>query len=212
MNKSGLNYFEGILYINLNHRTDRNYQIQTELEKTNVNKEKIFRIEGHFDELNGSRGCVKSHIAALEFAIEKGWKNVLILEDDCEFTTDPCNIDSCVNNFAIHFNLDWDVFFLGTRIKYSLPTDHIDYVKVQYSMRAHAYAVNASYLTKLRDHYISTCRELETDLFFISSLHKALDRRWVDLQLADRWFAPKEMIAFQRSSFSDIEKAFKDQR
>lgn len=212
MDESILNYFDGIVYINLDHRTDRNILIQAELKKMRIHPEKIFRIKGHFDELNGSKGCVQSHIDALEFALQKKWKNILILEDDCEFVVDTRTSNTYINNFLNYFQKDWDVFFLGTRVKYFLPTSHPNYVKVQFSMRAHAYVVNGSYLTKLRDHYTSTLADLKNDLFFTSSLHKALDRRWVDLQLADRWYAGKEMIAYQRNSFSDIEKEYKLQR
>lgn len=212
MKSSALNTFDGILYINLSKRIDRKKAILNELKRVGVKAEKIYRIEGELDELNGSRGCVKSHRNALAFALEKNWKNVLILEDDCMFIADSLEIDAYVQNFFLHFKKNWDVLFLGTHPKFTQKTEHEDYLRVQYSMRAHAYAVNDHYLEKLKDHYDSTYESLKNDLFFTSSLHKALDRRWVDLQLVDRWYVGKNRIAFQRESYSDIEKEVKSQR
>lgn len=210
MEYSGLNTFDGILYINLAIRKDRRKEIEKELKRVFVKKH--FRIEGNYDELNGVRGCVESHIQALDFAIKKEWKNVLILEDDCDFVKPQKEIDNYVHEFFDHFQTAWDVFFLGTKIEFARMTSHPAYVQILFSMRSHAYAVNGPYLQKLRNHYVSTLESMKNDLFFLSSMTKALDRRWVELQMADRWFTGIQSIAEQRTSFSDIEKALKPQR
>jgi len=208
----GLNYFDGIIYINLSIRKDRKKEIERELKQISVHRKKIFRIEAHHDELNGARGCVQSHIHALNFAISKKWKNVLILEDDCTFVKSEQEIDAYIHEFIAHFNNNWNVFFLGTHIKFGRMTDHPSYIQVHFSLRSHAYAVNGPYLAKLRDHFVTTYEDMKNDLFFISSLTKALDRKWVELQMADQWFSGTEQIAQQSSSYSDIEKGLKDQR
>src|SRR5947207_2762710 len=117
MPQLGLNFFDGILYINLAIRPDRRKEIERELKKVSADPNKQFWIEGDYDELNGVRGCVNSHIRALNFALEKQWKNVLILEDDCKFVKNQTGIDSYIQEFIRHFKNDWDVFFLGTRIE-----------------------------------------------------------------------------------------------
>ncbi len=208
----GLNFFDGILYINLAIRKDRKKEIKNELSRVSAHRKKVYRIEGDYDELNGARGCVHSHIQALDFAIAKGWKNVLILEDDCLFVKSQAEIDSYIQEFILHFKNDWDVFFLGTHIRFGRMTDHPAYTQVHFSLRSHAYAVNGPYLHKLRDHFITTYEAMKEDLFFISSLTKALDRKWVELQMTDRWFAGAEQIAQQSNSFSDIEKGMKVRR
>jgi len=212
MVSSALNFFDGILYINLERRKDRKKNMEKELKKLALNPDKIFRIEGYYDELNGSRGCVYSHIQALDFALAKEWKTVLILEDDCIFIKDQTAINSYINNFFSHFKSAWDVFFLGTKINTFEETDCTGYVQIHNSLRAHAYAVNGSYMCKLRDHFFNTYHSMQYDLFFISSLEKALDRQWRILQKMDRWFAGTSMIAQQKKSFSDIEKTIKSQR
>lgn len=205
----GLNYFDGILYINLAIRKDRRKEIEDELNRISVDPGKRFRIEGDYDEFNGVRGCVHSHIQALDFAIGKEWNHVLILEDDCMFIKGESEIDSYIQEFIRHFGNDWDVFFLGTYVKFARMTDHSAYIQVHFSLKSHAYVVNRPYLVTLRDHFISTYEAVKDDPFFTFSLTKALDRKWVDLQINDRWFAGKDLIAQQRESFSDIEKEIK---
>lgn len=207
-----LSYFDGIVYINLAKREDRNREILEELGKFDLHPNKVFRIEAVYDECNGTRGCVLSHIRALDFAIQKKWNHVLILEDDCIFTKTAKETHSYIQNFMVHFKNQWDVFFLGTKIEFARKTTHENYVQVLFSLRAHAYAVHGSYLCKLKEHYLSTYASMEGDLFFTFSLTKALDRKWVALQMKDLWFSGIQPIAEQRTSFSDIEKLCKPQR
>ena len=147
--------------------------------------------------------------SSIRLCDSEGWENVLILEDDCLFVKSQTEIDSYIQEFMLHFKNDWDVFFLGTHVKFGRMTHHPAYTQVHFSLRSHAYsrpATNRPYLPKLRDHFISTLEAMRGDLFFISSLTKALDRKWVELQMADRWFVGTEQIAQQSNSFSDIEK------
>lgn len=209
---SGLNFFDGILYINLEMRNDRRIAIEKELKRFRVKPDKLFRIEALYDEFNGTRACAYSHIQALNFAIEKGWENVLILEDDCMFNTTIIGIHSYIQNFISHFSSNWDVFFLGANPRSSQMTDHPDYHRTLFALDAHAYVVNGHYIPLLRDHFVSTFESMKDDLFFVSSLPKAIDRQWVDLQIKDRWFVGKDPIAEQRDSYSDIEKKSKTHR
>ena len=160
-----MNVFDGIVYINLEKRKDRHKQMEAELKKCAVIPNKIFRIEGYDDELNGMRGCVYSHIKALDFALNQGWRNVLVLEDDCLFIKNQEKIHSYIHHFLNHFKNDWDLFFLGTQIHSFQKTDHENYVRVIFSLRAHAYVVNGHYILKLRNHFVSTYESLKDDLF-----------------------------------------------
>ncbi len=214
MTDTALNRFDGIVYINLAIRTDRKKHIEKELKNAGIAPHKIFRIDAHHDELNGCRGCVYSHIKALDFALEKGWKNVLILEDDAVFISEPSSINAYVTHFFDHFKDAWDVFFLGTQVHVSIPTDHLSYIKVHFSLRAHAYVVNGPYMLKLRDHYLSTYRSMENELFYLQSINSGtpLDIRWIDLQVPDRWYVGLDMIAKQKRGYSDIDKRIKHRR
>ena len=72
-----LNIFDHILIINLKHRTDRRNQIQEQIQRLNIEKNKYEIIEAIYDE-NGVIGCAKSHIRCLEYAKSKNYNNVLI--------------------------------------------------------------------------------------------------------------------------------------
>lgn len=111
MEDSALNLFDGILYINLEMRKDRKTKIKREFKKVGLHPDKIHRIEGLLDELNGTRACAYSHAEALDFAIRQGWKNVLILEDDCLFVKPLSVINNYIHTFFEQFEENWDVFF-----------------------------------------------------------------------------------------------------
>lgn len=206
----GLSHFDGIIAINLAHRSDRKINLERELDRLSVAKQQRVFLDATFDELNGTKGCVQSHIRALEYAIEKKWASVLILEDDCIFSGDRNEIDAYIDRFIEHFGSNWDVLFLGTNIREFEKTHSSDFLRVFFSRRAHAYIVNGPYMQKLRSHYLETLTEIENDLFFTSSMAKALDRRWGLLQKVDRWYGAVKMFAHQMQSYSDIEKHEKE--
>ena len=86
INPSGLNSFDKILYINLEHRKDRKKQILEVLKKQGVKDSRIKRIDAIREKYNGHIGCCKSHIKALEYAKQKKYNHVIIFEDDFVFT------------------------------------------------------------------------------------------------------------------------------
>lgn len=71
---------EAIVYINLDKRKDRLEHMCMELEKIpGLDPKKIHRFAAIED---GLVGCLKSHLAVVQMAVEKKWTNVLIFEDD----------------------------------------------------------------------------------------------------------------------------------
>ncbi len=207
-----LGLIEAIVYINLKKRDDRRKSLLQELKKLRVNLNKVFRIEAFEEKENGTRACVRSHIQALELAYYKKWKSVLILEDDVIFSLDPEKISRYIASFLRHFQDKWDVFFLGTEMVASKPTDHPFYFQILFSIRAHAYLVNGPYVKSLRDFFIRVYRSMQKDESHAISLKKGLDKEWVHLQMKDRWFCGKSIVAFQKKDFSDIDQKLKNQR
>jgi hypothetical protein len=96
---------EGCFYINLQHRTDRLQQFQPSYSVLTVLKIEPERLEAVYGKSlagfgerpwfkarltekrknawGGKAGCTLSHRNAIAEAKKRGWKNVLILEDDC---------------------------------------------------------------------------------------------------------------------------------
>ena len=79
---SMLEYIEKVVYINLEHRTDRKELIEKEL--SIFHSEKVIRFNA-IKEDNGHIGSSKSHIEVLKLSIKNDWKNVLIVEDDASW-------------------------------------------------------------------------------------------------------------------------------
>ena len=95
----GMRGIDGIVYINLDHRIDRKELIESEFERLRISSEKIHCRSAVYNQLNGTKGCLLSHIQSLTYAIEKGWEAVLILEDDIIFTQKLNVIENQLGNF-----------------------------------------------------------------------------------------------------------------
>ena len=75
-------FIEHIFYINLEHRTDRRAEIESELDAYGLKYE---RFNAFYTPPDGFIGCAQSHLAVLKLARERGYKNILIVEDDFKF-------------------------------------------------------------------------------------------------------------------------------
>lgn len=198
-----LNQFDGVIYINLNHRRDRNKILLEELKRLEVSEEKVHRLEAIHDFLNGHRGCAQSHMKALELAKEMEWENVLILEDDVVFTKSKKEIENIIADFFEIFEKEWDVFFLGANVfKYEVLL-YEPFKKVLCAHCAHAYAVNSSYFETLHKCFYEAYLSMKGDDFLYGFSKKALDQHWKNLQIQDRWYIGKA-LSRQRRSYSDI--------
>ncbi len=208
MNK-GLNYFDAIIYINLDHRTDRNEALLKELERLQVAKEKIHRISAHYEPLNGHKGCALSHAKASQYAIDQKFKNALILEDDFVSLLSSQEIEKIIDPSFNALGMDWDVFLMGGTVQHfektSLPQIH----RALFSQCAHAYAVNNHYFQTLTTMFLYCYKEMASDLFFIDSPKNVIDYKWNVLMAKDRWYF-NEIFAQQTPSYSDIQLCWRD--
>ena len=75
---------DGIFYINLDHRTDRKEEIERELTRFDLKFERFPAIPHKI----GGVGCGTSHLEVIKLAKQRGYRNVLIFEDDIEFIVD----------------------------------------------------------------------------------------------------------------------------
>jgi GR25 family glycosyltransferase involved in LPS biosynthesis len=206
MGEKGINLFDQIVYINLDHRKDRKKSILSELGRLGADRAKVYRLSAHYDLLNGTRGCVISHIKALDLAKTRGWNHFLILEDDCLFAEEERKVEALIQLF---FSLDlpsWDVFLLGGRVDLYEKTPWPYLIRILKSQRAHAYAVSSTYISSLRNCYAKALQSMEGDLFSAQSYFKALDYAWMPLQQEGHWYGGLESLARQAVSFSDVEQ------
>ena len=200
----GLNRFEKIFYINLAHRTDRNAFLLQELQKMGVEPQKIVRIEGILDVLNGHRGCALSHIHALKLAQQMGLQEVLILEDDAYFHTDQEEIEKHLSLFFQHAP-SYDMLLLGARVEQYQSCQIEGIYRAIIARLAHAYVVKNHYIPKLLEVFENTYKTMLKIPTFNQVHDKAIDRAWDPLFEKDLILFTK-IFAYQRGGYSDIQR------
>jgi len=207
----GLDNFDIVYYINLNHRTDRLLQINDELSKTNISKDKINRIEAIYNPKSGALGCSKSHIIALETFIESGKDNCIILEDDFEFCLELSQVHELLNNF---FNTikSFDVLMLGGNNYMSSDTNYPFIKKAQYVINTSSYCVAKEFAPILLYNFKEGASKLEHIVNTNSDDNHSnrIDMYWLRLQYSNNWFIINPKIGKQRLSYSDVEQIVRD--
>jgi len=191
-----MDLIEHVIYINLDHRGDRLENMKKVL--SGFQPEKITRLSGVYNKKFPWIGCYQSHINAIKMAIENGWENVLILEDD-----------ACWNN-----NIEWerlkskiqehyDVIVLGGM---SANYDRVT-LKLYNCFGTSSYLVSKHYYSTLLSNFEEGMRQcIDHDnkkLSFLKKIHKfRLDNFWHRLMKVDKWFIVKMMNTIP--SYSDI--------
>jgi glycosyl transferase family 25 len=191
-------FIEKVVYINLEHRTDRRKQIESELAKY-FPEEKILR----FDAINtsfshGGIGCVKSLIGSLELAILNNWNNILIIEDDSMWN----NIEKGYSLLETKIKEHFDVIMFG-----STCATYSSNFKVNTAQSGNAYLVNKHYYQTLLNNFKEGLEKLETTNKW--NLY-AIDQYWKNIQKTGNWYCIVPSIMIQRPSYSDIEGSVVD--
>ena len=118
--QNGINRLDAIIYINLENRSDRKELLMNELLKLNTDMSKVHKISGVYMPKNGHKGCIQSHILALNMIKMNNWERVLILEDDAELDMDAEVINNLINKSLEELDSkhpDWNVIMLATANK-----------------------------------------------------------------------------------------------
>lgn len=192
-----------IFYINLDKRTDRRNEIEQELNKMELPYERFPAIHNS----NGIVGCGYSHLAVLKLARDRGYKNVLIFEDDFTFLVEKPELEIYLEKVFNSFN-EFDVCFLSYNCNNfeDIPSN-IFIKRVTDSQTASGYIVNEKCYSKLISLY-----EYAIPLLEETGQHwnYANDVCWKSLQKQDMWICFDKKIGKQRPSFSDNSGIFTD--
>lgn len=116
----GINQMDGIIYINLEDRTDRKDLLLKELTALDTDMTKVHKVNGVYIPKNGHKGCVQAHILALKLAQLNKWDPVLILEDDAQLSVSPSDFNETVYAALEKLstsNTKWDVIMLASANK-----------------------------------------------------------------------------------------------
>ncbi len=185
-----------IVYINLERRTDRRQQIETELIEYELPFERFSAIYNRF----GIVGCTQSHLEVLKLAKKRGYKSILILEDDFTFLVSRQEFeDEMVQLF--HNQNDFDVCMLAYNLFESMDIQGFPFLrKVLNAQTASAYIVKEHYYDVLIQLY-----EYAIPLLKRTAEHwnYANDQCWKVLQAKDNWICTTTRIGKQRDGYSD---------
>ena len=149
-------YFDNIYVINLDRRKDRYEKIKYKLDKLNIKFERFSAIDGNNikdDEYDFSRfiqgygmlenkyalACLRSHVEIIKDAKSKGYKRILILEDDVLISS---NIKAYLQRIR---NIDnWKLLYLGSS-QYNWNVEFIEgFFYSKKSLGTFAYAIDES--------------------------------------------------------------------
>ena len=71
---TGIDRLDAIIYINLEDRPDRKELLLSELKLLSEKKDKIHKVSGVLIPKNGHKGCIQSHIIALQMIKMNNWR------------------------------------------------------------------------------------------------------------------------------------------
>ena len=196
-------YIDHILYINLEHRIDRREEIERELARMDLT-DKAERFEATYIKEQGILGCTISHMEAIRLAKTRGYKNVLILEDDFEFLLEKDIVESRLETFfRSKLGRNYDVCMLGfglVRESENSIEECVLVKRVIEAQNAAAYIVQEKYydvIIELYERIIPLLRETKAHWLY------ANDQAWKILQENDRWYHFIERFGKQRAGYSD---------
>ena len=192
-------------YINLDHRTDRKWHIENQLEQLQMTNN-ITRFNA-IKNVNGRIGCSLSHLKCLQMAKEAKWESVMILEDDILFMLPDTFVENADSFFSNKQN-KWDVLLLAGN---NLPPFEINdcaSIRVSHCQTTTGYIVKRHYYDAL----ISNIKEGITKLMKEPQHHYyyAIDKYWLQLQKQDRWMLLVPITVVQKPDYSDIEQKYTD--
>jgi GR25 family glycosyltransferase involved in LPS biosynthesis len=198
-----------ILYINLDHREDRKWQIVSQFQELGWTEFERFSA---VKTKNGAIGCGISHIKCLELALERDWDMVTIIEDDFKCVDVPTFRNSISNFWENHVKdaIVWDILLLGgNNCPPYIKPPNVEYcVQVSNCQTTIGYIVKRSFFKTL----IQNMREAVAQLMRFPDQKRnfAIDMYWKRLQDSGRWYLITPLTITQYTCFSDVEEQEKN--
>jgi glycosyl transferase family 25 len=188
-------YIDKVIYINLDKRTDRRIEFETQAELYGISYERFSAISHSF----GIVGCTMSHLQVYKLAKKQGYRNILVFEDDFEFLVSPAEFETEIVQL-FESNIEFDVCMLAYNLIASDTCQSSHLLRVFEAQTASAYIVKIHYYDVLIQLYDSVIPLLES-----TRKHwlYANDQAWKVLQGMNCWYCTKTRIGKQRDGFSD---------
>ena len=209
-----------IFIVNLESRKDRKESMLNELKKQEVTNYEFFKaIRPTLEEVNewnpnyceyvrtsvpkenfnnykiGCLGCLKSHIEIMKIALDRGYKTILILEDDILFINPLENIYSYAEQVVLSFNGNYNygiIYLSGSHLgKTTKMCDNV--IRVRGTHTTGSYIINEKAMRYIVDNIQSFPKEV--DVFYVEHIQSTFNCYC---------FVPH--ITTQANGFSDIQQ------
>lgn len=202
-------YFKWVVCINLRRRPERWNRLLRHLEECHW----PFRMPERFDAIDasatgvpcwwrgptGAWGCLRSHLAIIERALNEQRHPVLILEDDALLCDD---FEARAKGVLETLPHDWGQFYFGGRLRgqnaHATTKINDQIISPASVLLTHAYALRGEYLTGLY-HYLSyagadriRCRDVDQQMAVYHQTHR------------EGLYAPSRWLIGQYAGFSDV--------
>lgn len=185
-----------IFYINLDRRTDRRQQFESELKKMDLTAERFSAIRHRVPAL----GCTLSHLSVLKLARERGYEHVCIFEDDFEFLISKEEYANLLTKLPNEF----DVIMLGWYVFKSSPYNET-FGKVLDATTASGYIVHSHFYDTLICNLEEAVKLFQQNIHTYDVVSKYInDQYWRRLQPSAKWLYTIKRVGKQRASFSDL--------
>lgn len=194
---------DAILYINLDHRTDRRASIESVLNLVRPCAREVHRLSAVVHP-NGAKGCALSHIKAFDWiASRPDWETVMIVEDDATLDMQPAQFRDTLREAV---KVPFDVLVCGSEIwDHSLDKCKTACCPLTTAQCTTAYVVRRSYapiLRKLWQHCVDNTSNTRVRSEYVVF---AIDQAWKRLMPLHRWRWFRGNPFRQYANYSDIE-------
>lgn len=179
-------YFDHIYLLNLDRRTDRMYEVNKALTSLGIEYERFSATDAKQLGIKGSDGCRISHMNIIRDAKEKGYKTILIFEDDVTFKDDF--VDRLKSTEVPD---DWQMLYLGGSLIHQWGRVNDSLVASNGIHTTHAYAIKS----EIFDYILENMQDDDILDVRYAKMHPDLDTYM---------FLPS--ICSQASGYSDIEE------
>lgn len=197
------NYVDNVYLINMDKDIDRLEKITKECYKVNIKFERFSGIkvtdisQNILDKYipkeiqkygpDGMIGCGLSHLFIWQDAVNKNYKNILVLEDDVYFTDD---FNEYLKNVMEEVPDDYDILYLGYKdsICKAPKDDNFNYIyKPIFPLLTHAMIISnkglkklLKLITKIDDHIDWKIARNEAKLNIYASKKKIINQIWIN--------------------------------
>jgi hypothetical protein len=199
---------EQVFVINSDARQDRYDDVLRELAAARAPFDRVTRIpaiaedKARYGYAAGQMGCMRSHMEALRTVLDRGYRNVLVLEDDFCFTSD---LEQHLSDLGVFFSRGYDFWVcLVATSKYGpiVPRDDLVADTYQACTNTAGHLLSnegARQVLAVYEHALAQMKATG------ESLPWAVDRCWSVLQPSGKFLVFRRKWGFQTSSYSDIE-------